>query len=217
MGCRPPCHRPGGWTGRCWPDTPCTGWSPSQCSVPSGRARRMSQTAQSPAHRPGKKRQLHPLRWSPWWSRSLPCHWWTVCSGTRAEETTLVPLHHCMWTLITGLCTRALIQGSNYACTCLWTWMVYPQLPPKGCYMVTATHPLQEACELQWRARAVVVSVQGRLCCKALFVKYLHLGPRLFSERPRWTWRKHFWRWCACRIVSLYFFPMIPPHWYFFD
>lgn len=124
MGCRPPCHRPGGRTGRCWPDTPCTGWSPSRCSVPAGRARRMSPTARSLARRPGKKRRLHPLRWSPWWSRSLPCHWWTACSGMRAKETTVVPSCHCMWAL-------------TYACSCLSAWVAYPQLPPKGCYMVT--------------------------------------------------------------------------------
>lgn len=115
MGCRPPCRRPGGWTGRCWPDIPCTGWSPSQCSVPPGRARRMSQTAPSPAHRPGKKRQLHPLRWSPWWSRSWPCHWWTVCSGTRAKETTLVSSRHGILTLTTTLRTSS---GINL-CMCL--------------------------------------------------------------------------------------------------
>lgn len=111
MECRPPCRRPGGWTGRCWPDTPCTGWSLSRCSVPLGRARRMSQTARSPAHRPGKKRRPHPLHWSPWWSRSLPCHWWTVCSGTRAKETTMVSSCHCIWTLTTALCAGAPIQG----------------------------------------------------------------------------------------------------------
>lgn len=60
--------------------------------------------------------------------------------------------------------------------------------------------------------------VSKEICVVALNIKkYLHLGPRLFSERPRWMWRKRFWRWCECRIVSLYFFPMIPPHWYFFD
>lgn len=88
------------------------------------------------------------------------------------------------------------------------------------CFVVRATHSLWESCELQQRARVLAESVQRMLnvFCKAPHIKeYLHLGLHLFSERPRWMWRKHFWRWCECRIVFLCFFPMIPPHWYFFD
>lgn len=109
-GCRPLCHTPGGWTGRCWAGTPCTGCSLSRCSVLEGRAHRTSQTAQSPGHRPGRKRPLHPRRWSLWWSRSWPCHWWTVCSGTRAKETTLVSSHRGTGTPPTSL--DQLIHGS---------------------------------------------------------------------------------------------------------
>lgn len=110
-GCRPPRHRPGGWTGRCWPDTPCTGWCLCRCSGRAGRARRTSPTAQSPGRRRGRRRPHRPQRWSPWWSRSWPCHWWTVCSGTRAREASPGSHPHlcaCPWLCPSpGSCTAA--------------------------------------------------------------------------------------------------------------